>query len=141
MFAMNATDVRKAFSEVIDTAVRERPVFIRRTRDNLMLANLQFVEALISNCVFTAERYQEEDGSITLTLDQIDIAVNAPSEPEAITALASDLREYALDYYEHYPVWNISPNRKEHLPFIVKALIADDLNKIRDMITCRDGAN
>ncbi|MCL2811918.1 MAG: hypothetical protein FWD25_08545 [Clostridia bacterium] len=141
MVSMNATAVRNTFSSVIDTVVRERPVFIQRTRDHLMLANLNLIETLTSNCAFTAERYQEGDGSITLTLDQIDIAVNAPSEPEAIMALAGDLHEYALDYYEHYPVWSISPNRKGHLPFIVKVLITDDLKKIGDMITCRAGAS
>ena len=138
---MNATDVRKAFSTVIDTAARERPVFIRRTRDHLMLADLGFVEALIHNCALTAERYREDDGSVTLALDQMDIAANAPSEPEALVALANDLQAYALDYYEHYPTWSISPNRKEHLPFVVKVLIAGDLQKIGDMITCRDGAS
>jgi len=141
MISMNATDVRKAFSTVIDTAAREKPVFIRRTRDNLMLADLGFVEALISNCVLTAERYREDDGSVTLTLDQIDVAVNAPSEPEALVALSSDLQAYALEYYEHYPIWSISPNRKEHLPYVVKVLIAGDLKRIGDMIACRDGAS
>ena len=141
MVAMSATDVRKTFSAVMDTVVREKPVFIRRTRDHLMLADLAFVEALVGNCVMTAERFFEQDGSVTLTLDQMDIVVNAPSEQEALVALAGDLREYALDYYENYPVWSISPNRKEHLPYIVKVLIVGDLTKIGDMITCRDGAN
>jgi len=141
MVSMNATAVRNTFSSVIDTVVRERPVFIQRTRDHLMLANLNLIEALTNNCAFTAGRYQEDDGSVTLTLDQMDIAVNAPSETEAIMALAGDLHEYALDYYENYPVWSISPNRKEHLPYVVKVLIAADIKKIGDMITCRDGAS
>ena len=141
MISMNATDVRRSFSEVIDRAAREKPVFIQRTRDSLMLAGLDFVEALVNGCVLTAEQYQEADGSITMTLDQIDIAVNAPSKPEAVSALSNDLLEYALDYYEHYPAWSVAPNRKGHLPYVVKVLIADDSKKIGDMITCRDGAN
>ena len=35
-----ASDVRKEWSRTIDTALRERPVFIQRTRDNLVLLDL-----------------------------------------------------------------------------------------------------
>ena len=126
---------------IMDRAVREKPVFIRRTRDHLMLANLDFLEALVNNSKFTAKRWREKDGSITLSLDQIDIAVNAATEPEALVALAYDLREYATDYYEHFPQWSIAPNRKEHLPYVVKILVTDELGKIVEMIQCHDGAN
>jgi len=141
MISMNATDVRKDFSAVVDKAVREKPVFIRRTRDNLMLASLDFLEALVENCDFTAERFFEADGSVTLSLDQIDLGVSAPTEPEAVAALANDLMEYAMDYYEHFATWSTSPNRKGHLPYVLKVLITGDQKKIGEMISCRDGAN
>jgi hypothetical protein len=139
MISLNATDVRKSFSEVIDKAVRERPVFIKRTRDNLMLANIDLLSTLFEGYVFTAERFYEADGSVTLTLDQIDIAVNALSEQEAVMMLARDLYEYALDYYNNYQLWSISPNRKNHLPYILKILITGDILKIKELISCRDG--
>jgi len=141
MIAVNATDVRKTFSLFIDRAVREKPVFIRRTRDTLILAKLDFLNALVDNCVFTAERFVESDGSITLSLDQIDVIANAPTEAEAVAELAGDMREYAMDYYDHYSEWSVAPNRKDHLPYVIKLLIANDLLSIGRMISCRDGAS
>ena len=47
MLTMNATDVRKNWSEVADTVIRTRPQFIKRTRDYMMLSNCELVEALL----------------------------------------------------------------------------------------------
>ena len=76
----------------------------------------------------------ESDGSVTLSLDQIDIIANAPTEAEAIAELADDLREYALDYYDHFPEWSVAPNRKGHLPYVIKLLTTNDLLAIEKMI-------
>ncbi len=38
--------------------------------------------------------------------------------------------EYFLDYYEEYETYSRSPNRKSHIPYIFKALIIDDPEKI-----------
>jgi hypothetical protein len=141
MISVNATDVRKTFSLFIDKAVRERPVFIRRTRDTLILARLDFLNALVDNHTLTAERFVEDDGSVTLSLDQIDISANAPTETEAVSILAGDLREYAMDYYDHYSEWSIAPNRKSHMPYVIKLLISNKIKKIGRMISCRDGAS
>ena len=135
MIFVNATDVRKTFSFFIDRAVREKPVFIRRTRDTLVLARLDFINALVDNYAFTAEKFMESDGSVTLSLDQIDIIANAPTKAEAITELANDLREYALDYYDHFSEWSVAPNRKGHLSYVIKLLMADDFQSIEHMIS------
>jgi len=140
MIFVNATDVRKKFSLFIDKAVREKPVFIRRTRDTLVLARLDLLNALVDNYTFTAERFVESDGSITLSSDQIDVIANAPTEAEAVAELASDLREYAMDYYDHFSEWSVAPNRKGHLPYVIKLLITNDLLAIEKMISINDVA-
>ncbi len=40
MNVLSATDVRKNWSLVIDNVVREKPVYVKRTRDNVALINL-----------------------------------------------------------------------------------------------------
>ena len=40
MLTLNATDVRKEWSTVIEKVVREKPQFIKRTRDYMFLANI-----------------------------------------------------------------------------------------------------
>jgi len=49
--------------------------------------------------------------------------------------------EYSLDYYNEYETYSHSPNRKKHIPYIFKALIIDDPQKIGDMLQCQDGKN
>ncbi len=83
----------------------------------------------------------EEDGSVTLSLNEIDLVENGTEEKEARRRLAEAILEYSLEYYEEYELYSHSPNRRKHIPYIFKALIIDDPEKIGDMLECRDGKN
>ena len=48
--------------------------------------------------VFQVTVYTEDDGGITLSMDDMDLAVNAPSKEAAIKALCRDMVEYAEEY-------------------------------------------
>lgn len=141
MLTMNATDVRKNWSEVSDSVIRERPSFIKRTRDYMMLSSLELMNDLLAAYTFTAERFTESDGSITLSLNEIDLVENAETEAKAKEQLANAILEYAFDYYSEYKVWSTAPNRKAHIPYVFKAIILDDVKQIGECIQCRDGKN
>ncbi len=141
MLTINATDVRKNWSEVADTVIRTRPQFIKRTRDYMLLSNISFFEDILVAYSFTAERFVEEDGSVTLSLNEIDLIENAPTEDEAKNMLASAIYEYATDFYNEFNLWSSAPNRKPHIPYVFKALILDDIKKIKECISCQAGKN
>lgn len=141
MLAVNSTDVRKEWSSVVDGVVRDKPAFIKRTRDKMWLSNLDTMAEILSAYQFTAERFVEDDGSITLSLNEIDLVENAPTESEARKLLANDIMEYAEDYYNEYAYWSSAPNRKKHIPYIFKALIIDDIVELGESILCQDGKN
>jgi hypothetical protein len=122
---ISASEARKEWSRVIDDAIYSKPQFIRRTRDNVVMTNVNLLSDLLDPYRFTANKYVEEDGSITLSLNEIDLVVNASTEKEAVQNLASDIQEYAKDYYEEYHIWSSAPNRKKHFPYVLKALILD----------------
>ena len=63
MIALNATEVRKEWSSVVDGVVREKPALIKRTRDKMWLSNLDTMKEILEAYSFTAERYVEDDGS------------------------------------------------------------------------------
>lgn len=90
---------------------------------------------------FTALRYIEADSSVTLSLNEIDLIENGKDEAEARLKLANAILEYAADYYSEYETYSRSQNRKKHIPYIFKALIIDNPNKIGDMLQCQDGEN
>ncbi len=141
MYALNSTEVRKDFSAVIDKVVREKPVFIKRTRDHMLLSDVRFMEAVLNEYTFSAERFTEDDGSITLSLSEIDLVENAPTVAECIKALAQSILDYADDFYREYSYWSSAPNRKTHIPYVFKALILGDAEKVGAIIQCRDGQN
>lgn len=139
MLAINATDARKTWSLVVDQVIREKPKFIKRTRDYMVLSDIRFFEDLLSGYSFSADCYVEEDGSITLSLNEIDIVENGKSEGEARQKLARAIIDYAEDFYNDFQYWGSAPNLKAQIPYVFKALILDDVSKIGDLIKCRDG--
>lgn len=139
MLAVNATDVRKNWSEVSESVIREKPKFIKKTRDYMMLSNMDFVITLLSGYEFSANKFVEEDGSITLSLNEIDLVENAPTEKEAISTLANAILEYATDFYNEFHLWASAPNKKCEIPYVFKALILDDTAKIGECIKCQAG--
>lgn len=141
MNAINATDVRKNFSRIIDDAVREKPQFIKRTRDHIILADEGTLLAFLSAYKFTADEFTEKDGSITLSLNELDVAVNGKNEEEARLLLAKDILEYANEFYAEFAYWSKAPDRKAHVPYIFKALLIDDEKKLGESIICQRGKN
>lgn len=141
MLTLNATDVRKEWSMVIDNVVREKPQFIRRTRDYMLLADIEFLRIILESYKFTAKKIKEDDGSITLELKEIDLVVNAENLKEAKLKMAQEIIEYSEEFYNEFNIWSVAPNRKEHIPYVFKALIIDDINEIGELIYCQNGKN
>lgn len=141
MMVTSATEVRKEWSSVLDSVVRDKPQFIKRTRDKMWLSNLEIMGEILDAYKFTAEKYIEDDGSVTLSLNEIDLVENASTEAEAKNLLAQSIMEYAEEYYNNFSYYNAAPNRKKHVPYIFKALIMDDIMKIGECIECHDGKN
>lgn len=141
MLMEQATTIRKEWSAVCDSVIHEKPKFIKRTRDKMWFSSLETIYEILSAYQFSAIKYVEEDGSVTLSLNEIDLIENGIDEPKARMNLGKAILEYSFDYYDEYETYSRSPNRKGHIPYIFKALIVDDPKKIGDMIRCQDGKN
>ncbi len=141
MLALSATEVRKDWSAVLDSTIRQKPQFIKRTRDYLVLSDVKFMDMILCGYNFTAKRMKEEDGSITLSLNEMDLVENAPTEKDAVSELANSIYEYAQEYYREFNLWSNAPNRRSHAPYVMKALILDDVQKIAECLQCQAGEN
>lgn len=141
MLMEQATNVRKEWSAVCDSVMHEKPKFIKRTRDKMWFSNLETISVLLSAYQFTASKYVEADGSVTLSLNEIDLVENGTNEQEVRANMGNAILEYALDYYKEYKLYSHAPNRKEHIPYIFKALIMDNPKEIGESIQCQDGKN
>lgn len=141
MIMEQATAVRKEWSAACDSVIHDKPKFIKRTRDKMWFSNLETMSEILEVYQFSAIKYIEEDGSVTLSLNEIDLIENGKDEKEARMQLGKSILEYSLDYYNEYGTYSHSPNRKGHIPYIFKALIIDDPDKTGDMAQCRDRKN
>jgi hypothetical protein len=90
---------------------------------------------------FSAKIFIEKDKSITLSLNEIDLIENALNEQEARALMGNSIIEYAKEYFTEFCVWGEAVNRKRHLPYVFKALLINDSQKIGDSILCRLGGN
>jgi hypothetical protein len=107
----------------------------------MILADVNLFENLLSAYRFTADKFIEEDGSITLSLRELDLVENAKTESEVRKLLGRSILDYAEDFYNEFALWSAAPNRKSHVPYVLKALIANDADKIGDLIECQAGKN
>jgi len=138
MKTINATQVRSDWSTIVDSVVREKPIMFKRTRDLLFLSDIELLGELLSAYTFNARAFIEDDGTITLTLDEIDLVENGADETCAIENMAKAILEYSEEYYADYTYWSRG-NRKAHKPYVFKALILNDTKKIGGLIQCRHG--
>ena len=126
MIMEQATTVRKEWSAVCDSVIHNKPKFIKRTRDRMWFSNLDIMSQILSAYHFTAQRFVENGGSVTLSLNEIDLVENGKDEQEARLLLGKSILDYSADYYNDYENMSHSPNRKPHIPYIFKALITDN---------------
>ena len=138
MQIMNATAVRNDWSSVAESVIREKPAFIKRTRDYMFLSDFSVMESLLSAYSFNAEVFTENDASVTISLDEIDLVENAEDIPSAINKMANAILEYSEDFYKEFSYWS-KGSGKSHIPYVFKALILNDVNKIGGLIKCRLG--
>ncbi len=136
MFVISATEARKEWSSVIDNAIRQRPQFIKRTRDQLVLSNINFIKEILRPYKFMAYKQIENDGSITISLEKIELTENASTEGEAKKRLAKSIKEYFEDFYKNFEYWGSASGKAEHMPFALKAILCDSIDEIIASIEC-----
>lgn len=139
---ISSTEVRKNWSEVIDSVVREKPVFIKRRRDTLAFLSLDQLDLLLETFKLNLDIFKEEDGTFTGSVEEIDLVGNASSVEELIELMSYDLIEYADEYMDNFDMYYRAPNRRVHFPFVYKVIAHEgDLELIEKMYNIRIEAN
>lgn len=139
MLAMSSSEVRKDWSSVLDFVIRKKPMFIKRTRDRMILCSTEMMTQIVSNVTIVADMYTEKDNSITLSLKAMDIIAHGENLQSAKAALANNIMEYAEEYYQEFELYSRAPNRKDHLPYVIKALVSASPKELEDAIVCQVG--
>jgi hypothetical protein len=133
--------MRKNFGKYIDEIVRTKPIFVKRSRDCFMGISIEMAKELVKDVTFTVDKYIEKDNSVTLSLNGFDLVVNEKDETTAINSLIKDFREYALEYYKDIEFWSSDINRRNQMKSILKVLLTDNDEEIRESFVCQVGKN
>lgn len=130
MQTINATDVRKEFSQFIDTVVREKPAVIKRNRDHVLSISLEQAAYLLADYRFHMNVFNEEDGSITASLTDFDLIINTTDKSNLKNLMAQEILDYAEDYFEQFTLYYNSPNRQKHFPYVLKVILANNHEEV-----------
>jgi len=129
---MRSADVRKNWSESINSVIRQRPLFIQRNKDKLAFLSLEQLQLLLEPFKLTMRILDEVDGSYTGIIEELDLLGNALTLSELKAKLISELLEYCEEYMDEFQKYYHSSNRRSHFPYVYKMLVYE--NRVMDII-------
>lgn len=131
---LNATDVRKNWGQFNDDVIREGPRFVKRNRDEWVALSFDHLKVGFSTFTFDSTFFQEEDGTVTVTINGFDLVENGDTEDEALDLIVDELIEYANEYQDNFKLYFNAPNRRDQFPYIMNVLAQDNTEDIKSLI-------
>ncbi len=131
------TDARQRFTAVLDSVQAFNPIAIQPRKASegyTFLLNHPMLTGILSYFEFKPEVISEDDGSITISVDDLELVVNAETITEALEELAYDLVDYSKRYMSKFPLYSNAPNRRHHLPYVFRVLICQDVSEVKSML-------
>lgn len=133
---VNFTEARNDFSSLYDQVFNAfKPAIINRKKtEQVLLLRADLQKMLLSCFSLKPEVITEDDNSVTLSLDQLEIYVNGNTLEEAIKTLIDDLKFYAQDYIQRSQLFLHAPNRRSHFPYVLRILLCNNDEEIRSLL-------
>ncbi len=139
---LNFSEARSRLTEIVDRAQHfEIPVIRprKKSEDYSVIIRSDLLKTLLSKeqiKEFSVEFFNEDDGSVTISVDPFDIAVNGENQEEAVEQVVNDVIDYAKEYMEpeNFPIYSRSPNRFLHLALITKVLLCNSREQVKGIM-------
>jgi len=130
------TNARKTFTDIYDNVWhRYLPVIINRHQnEEVLLLRRELQQDILKAYHLKPEILPEKDGSVTVALNEIDIAVNATSLDGTLDELVKEMKIYAQDYLDRLQLFLNAPNRKTHFPYVMRILLCDSDQEIKSLL-------
>ena len=126
------TEARNQFSTLYDSVFNSyNPTIVKRKQtEQVALLRVDLLKMVLVDYKLNPEIIKEDDGSITLALDSLEIYANNSTLDLATNDLIEDLKVYAQDYMDRSQLFLQAPNRKSHFPYVLKVLLCDNDKEI-----------
>jgi len=98
------------------------------------MLRVDLLKLVLEDYELKPEIIQEDDGSLTLTLDSLELYANNTTLDLATKDLIEDLKIYAQDYLDRSQLFLHAPNRKPHFPYVLRILLCDSDDEIRTLL-------
>ena len=130
------TEARNQFSTLYDSVFNSfNPTIIKRKQtEQVALLRVDLLKIVLEAYKLTPEVIEEDDGSITLALDSLELYANNSTKDLATKDLIEELKIYAQDYMDRSQLFFHSPNRKPHFPYVLKTLLCDNDQEILTLL-------
>jgi len=130
------TSARQTLTDLFDRVWhRYLPAIVkRRQSEEVLLLRRDLQQDILRAYTFRPEVLREEDGTVTLALDELELAVNAPTLEEAADALVQEMKIYAEDYRDRIQLFLNAPNRRGHFPYVLRIWLCETDEDIRSLL-------
>lgn len=131
----DSTRVRQNWGSFIDVVVHgSRPIVVKRNRDLFAAISVDLLNEMLEPYALTMVHHREDDHSFTGALQEIDLVGHADSLETLLLVLAHDLIDYAHEYWENFDEYRHAPNRRSHLPHVLRVLLQPDVEHVAALI-------
>ena len=97
----------------------------------------RMMEYLLEPYTFTAKEYEDEYEGIIMWSNEFDIWGSGKTKEAAIKDLAAEILDFSKEFFEKFDIW--VKGREAQIPYLLKAIILNDIDKLGGLITCRPG--
>lgn len=132
---VHITQFRNKVGPYFTTAVHNhQPLLIQRgEHDRGLLIGEDEALAIVGDRSFSPEVIRG-DGSVSIWLPQFEIYGEGPTYADAKEDLLSEVRYYLEEYLSNTQEYLRAPNREGHLPYVIKAHLADLRDRLPETI-------
>lgn len=89
---------------------------------------------LLAHYRFTVDLLPEEDGAFTLWVPELGVGESGKTIREVRQALVEAVRAYIWQYQGRYGAWKDIPEKREQLPYVLRAFLARDDQDLLTML-------
>ncbi|MGD0856489.1 MAG: hypothetical protein ABSA18_11870 [Dehalococcoidia bacterium] len=140
MKMLSASIARDRFAELRREALKGQEILIEDSKQLnsplISIISTELLDSLTDSFVFAPKWEEDEDGSLTVSLDEIDVIGYGETREEAAEVLATAASEYTELYFSELSFY-LSPmvNRLSHYPYLRRiARCSGDIAKVKKVL-------
>lgn len=133
--ALSVSEARSRWAEVFGQAVGDRHLVAieRSSGERAFLIGADELERLLAAHDFRPEVFFE-DAAVSIWLPELALYGRGAGFEDAREDLIDEVRDYVDEYLRDAQLYLRAPDRAEHFPFVIKALLADAAGRLVEVL-------